>query len=76
MDTIKLNLLNIKCEGCVNTIKTAMEKHINITKVEVSKETGNLTIVGENVDHSGIVAELTALGYPESKKGFFSKLFS
>jgi copper chaperone CopZ len=76
MNTIILSLKNIKCDGCVKSIKTAMEKHTNINEVTVVKETGTVTIVGQDLKNSNIVAELTALGFPENKKGFFTKLFS
>ena len=76
MNTIVLCLKNIKCDGCVKSIKTAMEKHTNINEVTVVKETGTVTIVGQDLNNSNIVAELTVLGFPESKKGFFTKLFS
>ncbi len=76
MNTITLSLQNIKCDGCVKSIKTAMEKHANITDIQVVKETGTVTIIGENLVNSSIVSELTSLGYPETKKGFFSSLFS
>ena len=76
MNTITLSLKNIKCEGCVQSIKTAMEKHTTISDVTVVKETGIVTISGEDLKKSNILAELAALGFPENKKGFFSKLFS
>jgi len=76
MNTIILSLKNIKCDGCVKSIKTAMEKHTNINEVTVVKETGTVTIVGQDLQNSNILAELTALGFPENKKGFFTKLFS
>jgi copper chaperone CopZ len=76
MKKLELTLLNIKCDGCVKTIKTAMEQYENIKEVNVVKETGVVTIVGEDLVNSSIIAELTALGYPEAKKGFFSKIFS
>ena len=76
MNTIILSLKNIKCDGCVKSIKTAMEKHTNINEVTVVKETGAVTIKGEGLINSNIIEELTALGFPENKKGFFSKLFS
>jgi copper chaperone CopZ len=76
MNTIILSLKNIKCDGCVKSIKTAMEKHTNIQEVNVVKETGTVTIDGQDLKNSNIVAELTALGFPENKKGFFTKLFS
>ncbi len=76
MNKIVLSLNNIKCDGCVKSIKTAMEKHTNINEVTVIKETGKVTIIGKDLKKSNIVAELTALGFPENKKGFFSELFS
>ena len=76
MSTITLSLKNIKCDGCVKSIKTAMEKHTNINEVTVVKETGTVTIVGQDLKNSNILAELTALGFPENKKGFFTKLLS
>jgi copper chaperone CopZ len=71
MNTIILSLKNIKCDGCVKSIKTAMEKHTNIQEVNVVKETGTVTIDGQDLKNSNIVAELTGLGFPENKKGFF-----
>ena len=76
MSTIRLSLKNIGCEGCVKSIKTALEKHTNIQEVNVVKETGAVTIKGEGLVNSNIIEELTALGFPENKKGFFTKLFS
>lgn len=76
MNTLELTLQNIKCDGCVKSIKTAMEKHPNIKEISVEKETGKVTIVGEDLVNSDIVTELATIGYPEVKKGFFSKIFS
>ena len=76
INTITLSLKNIKCDGCVKSIKTAMEKHTNIKQVIVVKETGAVTIKGEDLINSNIIEELTTLGYPENKKGLFSKIFS
>ena len=76
INTITLSLKNIKCDGCVKSIKTAMEKHTNIKQVIVVKETGAVTIKGEDLINSNIIEELTALGYTENKKGLFSKIFS
>ena len=76
MNTITLSLKNIKCDGCVKSIKTAMEKHTNIKEVNVIKETGAVTIKGDDLIKPDIIEELTSLGYPENKKGLFSKIFS
>ena len=66
MSTITLSLKNIKCEGCVKSIKTALEKHTNIQEVNVVKEHGAVTIKGEGLINSNIIEELTALGFPET----------
>ena len=55
MSTITLSLKNIKCEGCVKSIKTALEKHTNIQEVNVVKETGAVTIKGEGLINSNII---------------------
>ena len=70
MSTIRLSLKNIRCEGCVKSIKTALEKHTNIQEVNVVKETGAVTIKGEGLVNSNIIEELTALGFQKIKKGF------
>ena len=67
MNTLELTLQNIKCDGCVKSIKTAMEKHTNIKEVNVVKETGKVTIVGEDLVNSTIVTELASIGFPEVK---------
>lgn len=76
MKTLKLTLQNIKCDGCIKSIKAAMEKYENIKEVNVVKESGVVTITGDDLVKSSIVTALTDLGYPEIKKGFFSKIFS
>lgn len=75
MKTLKLTLQNIKCDGCIKSIKTAMEKHENIKEVTVVKKSSVVTIIGDDIVKSNIVAELTDLEYPEIKKGFFQKYF-
>lgn len=76
MNTLELNLKNIKCDGCVKNIKAAMEQHDYVFNVEIEKATGHVKIIGENLVSSNIIEELTALGYPEVKKGLFSKIFT
>ena len=76
MKKLELILQNIKCDGCVNSIKNVLEKHSNIASVEVIKETGSVIISGKEIDKKSISSELTTLGYPEIKKGIFSKIFS
>jgi len=55
---------NIKCSGCVNSIKDALLKIKNITHVEVNIEKELITINGD-VDKDAVVNKLTLMGYPE-----------
>ena len=45
------------------------------SNVEIEKGNGLVTIIGDQLDKKNILSELTALGYPEVKKGLFSKIF-
>lgn len=55
---------NIKCGGCVNSIKTALLKLNNVDDVDIDKETGIVKVFG-SVEKIAITSKLNALGYPE-----------
>ena len=55
---------NIKCGGCVNSIKTALLKLNNVDDVDIDKETGIVKVFG-SVEKTAITLKLNALGYPE-----------
>ena len=55
---------NIKCGGCVNSIKTALLKLDNVENVMIDKDIDIVTIIG-NVEKSAILKKLYELGYPE-----------
>jgi copper chaperone len=63
---MELNIIveNIKCSGCVNSIKDALLKINNVTHVEVNIEKELITINGD-VDRDLLINKLTAMGYPE-----------
>jgi copper chaperone CopZ len=44
----KIEVENIKCGGCMNSIKTTLLKIENVTKVEIDKEIDTITIDAEN----------------------------
>ena len=76
-NNLEVSLQNIKCDGCVNTIKEAKLKHSNINGVEVLKETGVVKLTGQDLNEKELLKELADLGYPEqSPKGFLNKLSS
>lgn len=60
----KIEVENIKCGGCMNSIKTALLKIENVTEVAIDKETDTITIDAEN-DRAVFVNTLSSLGYPE-----------
>jgi copper chaperone CopZ len=62
--THKIEVENIKCGGCMNSIKTALLKIENVTEVEIDKETDTITI-NSNTDRAVLVNTLSKLGYPE-----------
>jgi copper chaperone CopZ len=62
--THKIEVENIKCGGCMNSIKTALLKIENVTEVEIDKETDTITI-NSNTDRPVLVNTLSNLGYPE-----------
>jgi copper chaperone len=55
---------NIKCGGCVNSIKTALLKLDNVKEVNIDKDIDTVTVIG-NIEKSVIIKKLNELGYPE-----------
>ncbi len=55
---------NIKCGGCMNSIKTALLKIDGAENVIIAKDTDIIFVFG-NVDRAIIIDKLNDLGYPE-----------
>lgn len=55
---------NIKCGGCMNSIKTALLKIDGVTGVDINKETDTVSVTGD-VNREAVVDKLNDLGYPE-----------
>lgn len=55
---------NIKCGGCMNSIRTALQKIDEVSDVQIDLENETIHVKG-NVDRFLIVSKLDALGYPE-----------
>jgi copper chaperone len=62
--THKIEVENIKCGGCMNSIKTALLKIENVTEVEIDKEADTI-LINSNTDKTIFVNTLSNLGYPE-----------
>jgi len=55
---------NIKCGGCMNSIKTALLKLEGVTTVSIDKEIDTVTVTGA-MNREDVVNKLNDLGYPE-----------
>lgn len=71
METI-FEVENIKCGGCMNSIKTALMKLENVEEVTIDKEIDTIFVKG-NTDRETIVFKLNELGYPEKGNNSFTK---
>lgn len=55
---------NIKCGGCVNSIKTALLKLDAVEEVSIDKDTDTINITG-TIERYIVLKKLNELGYPE-----------
>ena len=55
---------NIKCGGCMNSIKTALSKIDGVEVVTIDKDIDTIVVTG-TFDKEKIVEKLNELGYPE-----------
>ncbi|MEP7108803.1 MAG: heavy-metal-associated domain-containing protein [Ferruginibacter sp.] len=65
MTTHEVFVENIKCGGCMNTIKTALLRIKGVSAVEIFKEDDKVCITGIAIEKDELVAKLASLGYPE-----------
>ena len=66
METLEIKVTNVKCNGCVATIKNGLVGMGGISEVSVDIGSGAVTINGTGLDHRQISQKLTELGYPEA----------
>lgn len=65
MKTITLNIENLKCGGCENTVNKALEKINNIENIATKVESGEVTFSYKNEeDLQTVINRLNELGYP------------
>ena len=65
MTTHQIFVENIKCEGCMNSIKTALLKNKGVTAVEIHKVDDKVCVTGIAIEKESMVSQLLSLGYPE-----------
>jgi copper chaperone len=58
---------NLKCGGCENTIKKALQKIRGVEKVSIHPENNQIDVIhDDSVTRSAITNALKSIGYPES----------
>lgn len=61
---------NIKCNGCANSIKTGLLKLEGVKEVSVDIEKGTIHIEGDaSINKEQVISKLHSMGYPEPGKG-------
>jgi len=65
MKTQEIFVENIKCGGCITSIKQALEKIKGIAKVEIDKEEEKISLTGDHYKLSEVIDSLNFMGYPQ-----------
>ncbi len=59
---------NIKCSGCMSTIKTSILALTGVKTVKIDLETEHITLAGTRINREEVIKKLNFLGYPEKGK--------
>ena len=65
MKTQEIFVENIKCGGCMTSIKNALEKIKGIVKVEIDKDEEKISLTGDKFQLSEVIDSLNSMGYPQ-----------
>ncbi len=78
MNSEKVIVANIKCNGCATSIKNELLKMQGVKSVEVDVENDSIDLSYENIQRDLIISKLYSLGYPEAteKNGLLLQLKS
>lgn len=71
MNTTSIQIDNLKCHGCANTIRRELSRQEKVNEVTVDHETSsvNITYDGESERREEFARILKKLGYPEQGSG-------
>jgi copper chaperone len=63
---LNIQVENLKCGGCVNSIKKALLNSLGVKDVEIDLESGIVSIQSTNeINENEIVQKLAQMGYPK-----------
>lgn len=65
MKKLELVVENIKCGGCMTSIKKGILELAGVTQVDIALEEEKITIEGNDLDRAAISKKLDQMGYPE-----------
>jgi copper chaperone CopZ len=65
MKKLELFVENIKCGGCMTSIKKGILELAGVTHVDIALEDEKITIEGGHLNRAAIAKKLDGMGYPE-----------
>ncbi|MFM1820317.1 MAG: hypothetical protein RLZZ402_676 [Bacteroidota bacterium] len=65
MKTQEIFVENIKCAGCMTSIKHALLKIKGVAKVEIDKDEEKISLTGDQYQLSEVIDSLNGMGYPQ-----------
>ena len=63
--SIEIEVKNIKCGGCANSIRKGLLEDSRIESVEVDIKNGKVSFTGNDSARDAAIARLLKMGYPE-----------
>lgn len=70
MNSLKLEIDNVKCGGCANSIKSSLSNKLRLKEVDVNLERSEIVINHpSDIDRDNVISLLRNLGYPEKGTG-------
>jgi len=64
MQAERFRVRNVKCGGCVSTIRQGLLTMAGVNEVAVVIQDGEVTVNGEDLDRGALAQKLDQLGYP------------
>jgi copper chaperone len=64
MTTERFSVQNVKCAGCVQSVREGLGALPGVVSVEVEIAGGRVTVEGEGLARDVLAAKLRELGYP------------